>query len=217
MYIFQPDRCLLEKQIKKYASYIKGVVLDVGGGKIKRYASLFNYDKYIVLDINSENHPNIIASAERIPIEEKSIDSIVCTQVLGDVKEPVVVLKEFYRILKDNGYVLFTESLLNELHDEPNDFWRFTKFGLKEIFEKSEFEIIAIDQRGGFFTSIAQLKIRYLIDRYNLYNKEWSFFLRPLIRWYGKFMIFLDKIDKNNANNKHALGWCVLAQKNEKI
>jgi SAM-dependent methyltransferase len=188
----------------------------LGGGKTKRYAALFSCDKYITLDINPENNPDIVASADKIPLEENSVDSIICTQVLGDVKEPVIVLKEFYRILKSGGHVLLTESLLNELHDEPNDFWRFTEFGLGEIFRKSGFRVLETDQRGGFFASQAQLKVRYLIDKFNLCHKKWSFILRPLIRYYSKFMIFLDKIDKNKANRKHALGWCVLAKKDEK-
>lgn len=195
---------------------MKGVVLDVGSGKIKRYASFFEYDKYIALDINKENKPDIIASADNIPLDNNSIDSIICTQVLGDVKDFSKVIREFYRVLKPGGSILLTESLLNELHDEPDDFWRFTKFSLGYLFKKNEFKIIEISQRGGFFASQAQLKIRYLIDKFNLYNRKWSWILRPFIRFYGKFMLFLDKIDKSKANRKHALGWYVLAKKIKK-
>ena len=141
------------------------------------------------------------------------MDSIVCTQVLGDVRDFETAVKEFYRVLKKNGVVLLTESLLNELHSEPNDFWRFTSFSFRYIFKKNKFKIIKIDQRGGFFSSQAQLRIRYLIDSLDLYNKKWSFILRPLIRFYGKFMMFLDEIDKSRANRKQTLGWCVLAKK----
>ena len=211
--IFQPERFLLEKQIKEYAHYIKGTVLDVGAGKIKRYASLFKYNRYITLDINPEHDPDVIASAENIPLEDNSVDSIICTQVLGDIKEPSVVIKEFHRVLKPDGVVLLTESLLNELHDEPNDFWRYTQFGLRYLFEKNGFKIIKINQRGGYFSSRAQLKIRYLIDRFNLYHKRWAFILRPLLRIYGKLMIFLDELDNSKANKKHTLGWCVIARK----
>jgi len=212
-YIYQPERILLEKQVRKYARYIKGIVLDVGSGEPKRYASLFKYNKYITLDIDKKCKPDIVASAEKIPLDDESVDSIVCTQVLGDVRDFETAVKEFYRVLKKNGVVLLTESLLNELHSEPNDFWRFTSFSFRYIFKKNKFKIIKIDQRGGFFSSQAQLRIRYLIDSLDLYNKKWSFILRPLIRFYGKFMMFLDEIDKSRANRKQTLGWCVLAKK----
>jgi hypothetical protein len=31
--IFQPERFFLENQIKKYASFIRGITIDVGGGQ----------------------------------------------------------------------------------------------------------------------------------------------------------------------------------------
>ena len=40
---------------------------------------------------------------------------------------------------------------MDEMHDEPNDYWRFTKFGLRYLFENVGFKIIVINQRGGFF------------------------------------------------------------------
>lgn len=212
-YIYQPDRALLIEQIRKHAHHIKGIVLDVGSGGLKRYASLFKYSKYITLDIDKKCKPDIVASVEKIPLKNESVDSIVCTQVLGDVKNFEAAVKEFYRVLKKNGVVLLTESLLNELHDEPNDFWRFTDSSFRYIFEKNKFKIIKIDQRGGFFSSQAQLRIRYLIDSLDLYSKKWSFILRPLIMFYGRFMVFLDELDKSKANRKHAIGWCILAKK----
>lgn len=214
MTIFNPGRILLEKQIKKYAPNLKGTILDIGSGKYLRYKSLFNYEKYITFDNDPKNNPDIMGSAEFIDLPENSIDNIVCTQMLGDIKNPTLVIKEFYKILKRGGFVLLTESLLNEIHDEPNDYWRFTEYGLKYLFESNGFKIVDISRRGGFYVSRAQLFIRYLIDRFDLYNKNiFTFILGPIIKIYGKSMMFLDKIDRTKANKKHTLGWCVLAKK----
>jgi len=213
MYIYQPERTLLKKQIKKYAHYIKGIVLDVGAGRSKRYVSYFRCDKYLTLDIDPEAQPDILASADKIPLENNSINSIVCTQVLGDVVDPLAVLKEFYRVLKPGGVVLLTESLMSEMHDEPIDYWRFTKFGFEHLFQKANFKIVSINQRGGFFSVEAQNRIRYLIERCHLYSHRFARFLNFFIIFYTKFMMFLDKLDKSQANKKFALGWCVLAKK----
>lgn len=213
MYIYKPDRILMARQIKKYGHYIKGKVLDVGAGRNKRYTSYFKYDKYITLDINPEANPDILASADKIPLENNAIDSIVCTQLLGDVTDALSVLKEFYRVLKPGGMVLLTESFINEMHDEPIDFWRFTKFGLKHLFLSAGFKVILIDQRGGFFSTKAQNNIRYLIDKFNLYSHQWARIFNPFFRIYSWIMFFLDKKDKSQANRKFALGWCIIARK----
>lgn len=213
MVIPQPDRILLRRQIKKFSHYIKGIVLDVGAGGFKRYDDLLKFDKYITLDINPENKPDILTSAENIPLKDNSVDSIICTQVLGDIENFSQVISEFYRVLRPGGTILLTESLLAELHDEPHDFWRFTSFSMKNIFEKAGFELIEINQRGGFFSSQAQLQIRYLIDRFNLYSRWWVRFLNPCLWLCCSLAILLDKLDKSLANRKHVLGWLIVAKK----
>jgi len=214
MVIFQPERILLRAQIKKYSSYVKGIVLDAGSGSSNRYNDLFNdVSKYITLDIDPANNPEIVASVEDIPLGDKSVDTVISTQVLEHLKNTELAIKEFYRVLKPGGYALVTIPQCGELHEEPNDYFRFTNFGIKYLFENAGFEFVSIDQRGGFFSMIAQMKIRYLVDRFDLYHRRWAILFLPLFKLYGKFMISLDRLDKSPANRKHTLGWCLLAQK----
>ena len=214
MSIFQPDRYLLIKQIKKHAHYIKGIVLDAGSGDGERYKKFFNFDKYIKLDINKDNYPDIIGSVENIPLDDNSVDSVVSTQVLEHVKNPNKVVDEFYRVLKPGGYCLVTVPQLNELHEEPHDYFRFTNFGLKEIFENSGFKVILIDRRGGFWSANRQIQIRYVIDLFRL-NKikllRWIFW--PFILINGITAVLIDFIDRSRASQKHAIGWLIIVQK----
>lgn len=212
--IFQPDRYLLKKQIQKYTHYIRGVVLDAGSGDGERYKNFFNFDKYITLDINSSYKVDIIGSVENIPAESESFDSIISTQVLEHVKNPQKAVEEFYRVLKLGGHCLVTVPQLTELHDEPNDYFRFTKFGLEELFKKAGFKIIALDQRGSFWTANAQMKIRYAIDLFNLNRYIWlAKIFNPFFIGGGYLSIYMDKIDKSAASKKHALGWLIIVKK----
>lgn len=212
--IFQPDRYLLKQQIKKYAHYIKGVVLDAGSGEIRRYKSSFKFEKYITLDINSAIRPDIVGSVENIPLDSNSIDSIISTQVLEHVKNPQKAVKEFFRILKNDGYCLVTVPQSSELHEEPNDYFRFTRFGLEELFKKAGFKIILTEKRGGFWTLRTQEPIRYLVDLFNLNKCLWLARIFNLFFWLGgNLTICLDSFDKSQSNLKHALGWLIIAQK----
>lgn len=212
--IFQPDRYLLKKQVKKYAHYISGVILDAGSGEGDRYKKFFNFDKYITLDINPDSGADIIGSVENIPLESGSIDSIISTQVLEHVKNPQKAVSEFYRVLKSGGHCLVTVPQINELHEEPNDYFRFTIYGLEEIFSNAGFKIILIDRRGGFWSANMQIQIRYAIDLFHL-NKisllRWIF--QPFILINGILAILFDFFDGSNANRKHAIGWLIIAQK----
>ncbi len=144
--LFQPERYLLKKQIKANARYIRGVVLDAGSGDGERYKKFFKFNKYITLDINSTYGSDIVGSVEDIPAESGSFDSVISTQVLEHVKNPQNAVREFYRVLKPGSYCLATAPQLNELHGEPNDYFRFTKYGLEEIFNSAGFKIISIER-----------------------------------------------------------------------
>ncbi|MDP3799930.1 MAG: methyltransferase domain-containing protein [bacterium] len=212
--IFQPDRYLLKKQVKKHAHYIKGIVLDAGSGDGERYKSLFKFDKYITLDINSLHGAEIVGSVEDIPADSESFDSIVSTQVLEHVKNPQKAVEEFYRVLKPGGYCLVTVPQLNELHEEPHDYFRFTKYGLEEIFSNAGFKIILIERRGGFWSANMQMRIRYIIDLFRLKKiKILRWIFQPFILLNGTMAILIDFIDRSRASSKHAIGWLIIAKK----
>jgi SAM-dependent methyltransferase len=214
MYIFQPDRYLLDKQIRKFSHYINGKVLDVGAGEVNRYGKYFKYDEYIKMDPRHTDHADLVGSADNIPLENESVDSVVCTQVFEHLENPQKSAEEIFRILKKGGHVLLTVPQMNELHEEPYDFFRYTKFGLQSMFKKSGFEVVVIDQRGGYYSTVAQIKVRHMIDKYGLYkNKTLNIIFAPVCKIYGKLAIWLDHLDKSVANRKHAIGWCIVLQK----
>jgi len=214
MYIFQPERILLRQEVIKYAPYITGKVLDVGADDGGRYRGLFPCDEYITMDVNAEKGVDVVGRAEKIPLHDGEFDSIVCTQVLEHLNLPFDAVKEFYRVLKTGGHVLLTAPQMNELHEEPNDFFRYTKFGLIDMFENVGFKTVAYEQRGGFFTTRGQILIRYLIDRLSLYKKPvFGRIIGKFILVYGKLMMWLDTVDTSEANRKNTLGWCFVFQK----
>lgn len=211
--IFKPERYLLNKQIKKFSSYIKGDVLDVGSGKSDRYSRFFKFNKYIRLDVSPDCEPDIIADAQNIPLPDKSFDSVISTQGLEHMPNPLKAVLEFYRLLKENGHCLVTVPFFNELHEEPHDYWRFTKYSLEMMFREAGFEIVSIESRGGFFSVIAQLCIRYLINRFSLFETSLGVIANPFLKLFGLAMIWLDKADKSGSNRKFAIGWIVVAKK----
>jgi SAM-dependent methyltransferase len=213
MIIFQPDRHLLKKFVASHAKEFTGSVVDIGAGE-KRYSHLFSHcDSYKTLDVHKESNPDIVASIEKIPLEDSSVDGILCTQVLGDVWDVQQAIQEMIRILKPGGLLLITESLLNEEHDEPQDYWRFTGFAWQKLLEE-QCTIEVLEKRGGFHTQAAQQKIRYRIEKYGLYKQKLLGRLAHI--WatcIGKFALMRDAQDRSEAGKKFPLGYCILARK----
>ncbi|MCF6158626.1 MAG: class I SAM-dependent methyltransferase [wastewater metagenome] len=136
----------LFENISSLAKYINGRVLDVGCGQ-KPYEKLFNSSQYIGLELDTfENRKNKKADyfydGKTFPFRNNEFDSIIVNEVFEHVFNPVEFLNEIYRVLKPGGTLLMTVPFVWDEHEQPNDFARYTSFGLRYILKKSGFEII---------------------------------------------------------------------------
>lgn len=167
--IFNPyhlDRTLLIEGLAAEAGEMRGKLLDVGCGD-RPYAYLFkNIDRYYGIEhpgavMNVESALRVsfarlrgvvdaFADAKEIPFVDGTFDCCLCTEVLEHVPDPRIVLNEIRRVLKPGGKVLITVPFVGELHQVPYDYWRFTPYGLAELFNNSGFEVARIHSRGTF-------------------------------------------------------------------
>lgn len=212
--IYQPERVLLSRQISKLVPTDPGKTLDVGGGDGSRYRNYFNTLDFTSLDIDPTTNPDVLASAADMPFMDSEFDTLLSSQVLEHVLSPHDCMNEMYRVLKPGGYLVLTVPQQNEMHSEPIDYWRFTKFGVLQLANESNFEVISILQRGGYHACRAQLRIRKWVDSYNPYqNPRKMIFFGQLTKYYTKVALWIDARFTSDAGNKNALGWCLLLRK----
>jgi ubiquinone/menaquinone biosynthesis C-methylase UbiE len=72
------------------------------------------------------------------------------------------ILKELNRILKVNGVMLLTCPFSFCEHEIPNDFARYSSFGIKYLLNQSGFEIIRLTKTGNSIETISQLLLVYI-------------------------------------------------------
>lgn len=160
----------LRYAISKFA---KGSILDVGCGN-KPYESLFNTgdDMYIGCDViqSSENKVDIICKATDINAGTKSFDTVFSTQVMEHVDNSDLMLKECNRVLKKDGLLILSVPFCWELHEEPYDFFRFTKYGLQELCNRNNFEVVEIIPNGGKWAAIFQMNINMIYSTFKKKN-----------------------------------------------
>jgi SAM-dependent methyltransferase len=145
--------------------YLNGIILDVGCGDKPYEKLLKNHEKYIGLDYDGAHYPDkidIIASADSIPLLDGSVDSVLCTQLLEHMENPDLVISEIKRILKPGGYAVISVPFIWNIHMEPRDFFRFSKFGLEYLMKKNNLNIISIQELGGFWITWLQLLANYI-------------------------------------------------------
>lgn len=195
-FIFQPQRFELDEAIQKHKWVLKGSILDVGAGSFDRYGKYFN-GAIIHLNVAPGPNTDLVGSAEAIPAPDASYDGILCTQMLGDVFDLHKVAAEFYRVLRPGGSILLTESFIDQLHDQPHDYWRFTPYSLGYLFKEAGFKSTRVEGVGGYYSTRAHLRTRYLIEKYDLYKGG---VFRKLITVYIKVMA--KRAMKKDRHNK---------------
>jgi SAM-dependent methyltransferase len=129
-------------------------VLDAGAGNAP-YRELFAGHRYETAD----KHPRstYVCDLHSIPLPDESFDAVVSTQTLEHTQDPGRVLSELHRVMKNGAPILLSAPFLYEEHLKPNDFFRFTSFGFRHLFERAGFEVVTIDWLEGWFGTLGYL------------------------------------------------------------
>lgn len=162
----------LYKGIKNYSYLLSGKILDIGCGA-KPYKDLFLYqESYTGIDIENPGHDHkneaidAFYNGKDIPFENEKFDSILCSEVIEHVFEPLYLLKEANRVLKPNGHLLLTCPFIWNEHEMPYDCARYTIPGITSIMENAGFKIIQSEKTSHFTQSILQMKMLYIFHRF---------------------------------------------------
>lgn len=182
-------------------SYAKGSLLDVGCGN-KPYQSLFTnkVSSYIGCDVVQSDlkKVDVICEATKLNFEDEHFDTVFSTQVIEHVQDPFLMLKEIYRVMKVNGNLIVSAPFSWELHEEPYDFFRYTKYGLKSMFENAGFSVVDIVPNGGKWAAIAQLWLNVVYSTFDgkrWYNKivKGVFINLRISALFNSFAVWFDK------------------------
>ena len=206
--------------IEKYAS---GELLDIGCGN-KPYRSIVQtkVTKYTGCDIvqSSDNCVDIICEANHIPLAAESFDTVLSTQAIEHVEDHQGLVNEAFRLLKPGGVFILSGPMYWPLHEEPHDFFRFTKYGFKYILEKAGFTVLETQSNGGKWALCGQVVIHALYPHIKTGKSfRWKT-ARLLLRCIGGIQSinrFFAKMDKSYTSEISTMNYVIVAQKQVSI
>ncbi len=155
--------------IKRHSNKLNGTLLDVGCGN-KPYKNLFHVTEYIGIDIINEAHDHtlepvdLIFDGRTIPFKNQSFDSVFSSEVFEHVFYLEELIQEINRVLKEDGQLLITLPFVWIEHEKPNDFARYTSFGVMNLLERNGFQIVCSEKSSTYHETIFQLIAAYVYN-----------------------------------------------------
>jgi len=173
--------------LNKYSSNLK--TLEIGA---KSKINTQYFPDLTTLNITLGDGVDIVADAENLEeiIKDQSFDIVLCISVLEHTKHPMKIIENIKRVLKKEGIVLVSVPFIMSLHDTPQDYWRFTRYGVMELFK--DFELIEIKDSMNSLETIG-----YLYHRLFLQTKSFTKISNMFFFVLSKINYLLGKIIKN--------------------
>lgn len=132
-----PGRAQSNAILREWCAVITGRVLSVGSSSDRDGAG-FTYRSYFSRATRydtSEPAPgrcDLVLDVRSMPtMANESVDAVFCSGVLEHVDDCHAAVRECWRILKAGGTFLVGVPFAQQLHREPQDFWRFTEHGVR--------------------------------------------------------------------------------------
>ena len=141
-----------ERAIRAHAH---GRLLDMGCGSVPLYETYRDLvSENICIDWQNTAHVNphldhLVDLTEPLPFESCSFDTILMTDVLEHIPEPMKLMRETARILRPGGKLLLSVPFFYWLHEVPHDYFRYTEFALRRFCELSELRVVEVVPYGG--------------------------------------------------------------------
>jgi SAM-dependent methyltransferase len=200
--VYEPLFRDLEECVAKYA---KGKVLDIGCGN-KPYESMFSgkISSYTGCDVvqSSENKVDVICEATSIPLGNENFDTIFSTQTIEHVADHQALVNEAFRLLKPGGYFILSGPMYWPLHEEPHDYFRFTKHGFRHILEKAGFSVEEIRSNGGKWLLLGQVILHTMPAR--LTRWKW------MRRLHNRFFL---RLNRKHPDESNTMNYVIVSKK----
>jgi SAM-dependent methyltransferase len=153
---FEPDwlvqRHLYRDVRAALSAHARGRLLDLGCGERPYSGDLPAGVRAVAVDVPAPaSAADVWSLADALPFASGAFDTVLCTQVLEHVPDPAALLGEAARVLRPGGRLVLSAPQAWFLHEEPHDYFRFTRFGLGALCRRAGLEPLEIRSQGGFF------------------------------------------------------------------
>lgn len=119
-------------------------VLELGAYDVNgSVRDIFFSSDYIGIDKRSGPGVSYVCNVHDAASIGFRFDTVVCLEMLEHDTSPAATMSSAFAVLLKGGlFICTTRGIGYGLHDEPEDYWRFTHHGLRLLMENAGFHVI---------------------------------------------------------------------------
>jgi SAM-dependent methyltransferase len=203
----------IEDAVREFAASLPpaALVLDAGAGE-SQYEPLFAGLRYMAVDLAvgdadwSYRRLDAVADLSLLPFASHVFAGAVNIVTLEHVRDPRAVLAELARVLAPGGRLLLVTPLEWEEHQQPHDYFRYTRYGVEHLLHSAGLTVERIEPVGGFFRLLA----RRLLNAPQFFPPVIALLVLALVAVPAVLLPLLDGFDRRRA---FTLGHICIARK----
>jgi SAM-dependent methyltransferase len=136
-------------------------LLDAGAGE-GNYKHYFAAQRYCGLDLGvgdrqwNYSRLDVVGDLSVLPFRDSTFDASINIVTLEHVKDPALVIREIARTLAPGGRFLLIVPFEWEEHQQPHDYFRFTRYSLAYLLAQAGLKEASIRPVGGFFRMLSR-------------------------------------------------------------
>ncbi len=193
-------------------------VLDAGAGEAQYRGALEAAGhRYWAIDLGagepdwSYSGIDAFARVEDLPFPAGCFDGVMSLAVIEHTPYPQRAVREMSRALKPGGALIIVVPTVWEEHQVPNDFYRFTRYGIRRLLEAAGFQVEAVRPIGGYFWFMG----RKSIDLLGFFESFPRCLLWPLLVVPFGFVlpVLFKSLDGLDRDKYHTIGQLCYARK----
>ena len=194
------------------ARHARGRLLDVGCGTRPYARELAAHTtRCIGLERDRERYaagrPEVWGSGLALPFGGGSFDTVFAAQVLEHVSEPAQMVAEIARVLRPGGCLILTAPHIWGVHEEPDDYFRFTGYGLAHLARRAGLEPLYARPMAGYWVT-AGARFCYYLQQFEKVGL--GLLMRPLYALVQLTALLLDRLHRVESD---AWNFILVAQK----
>ena len=204
---------VIEDSVKGFAAGLPdgARVLDAGAGE-GVHAQYFSRQRYVAIDLAvgdaswDYGRLDVLGDLIALPFPPDCFAGCINIVTLEHVREPGCAIREMERVLTPGGRLLMIVPHEWEVHQQPHDYFRYTRHGVEYLLRTAGFDEFTIQPVGGYF----RLLSRRLLNGLQFFPGIWFFLAAIFLVPPALVLPWFDRLDRER---NFTLGYVCTARK----